>query len=153
MSAEDRLVLVSKYMKDHFSSTRYSDVGCYYKGPYNDRKLSNIVWVEFASIDGAQNFCKKVVESSIQLESGGKQIMVKGARTEIQKERNWALKEAQKLIKNAPESKGKNVEIAWKVPDTKSRHVMVDGNIGFAQTQNENKGTFIAPFSSLALAP
>ena len=153
MNVDERLAVVTKYMKDNFPSIRYSDLGCFYKGPYNDRKLTNIAWVEFASIDGAQDFCKKVGSSSIQLENGWKQIIVKGARTEIQKERNWALKEAQKMIKNAPESNGKNVEVVWKVPDTKSRHVTVDGTIAFLQTSTDNKGTFIAPFSALLLPP
>ena len=153
VNADERIAVVSKYMKDNFSSTRYSDLGCYYKGPHNDRKLSNIAWVEFASIDGAKDFCKKVGESSIQLQNGGKQIMVKAARTDFQKERNWALKEAQTIIKTTPEGNGKNVEIGWKVPDTKSRHVTVDGITAFVQTPTENKGTFIAPFSTLVLPP
>lgn len=59
VNADERLAVVTKYMKDNFPSTRYSDLGCFYKGPYNDRKLSNIAWVEFASIDGRSRFLRK----------------------------------------------------------------------------------------------
>ena len=111
MSVDARIETVVKYMKDHFSSFRYVDVGCFYNGPYNARKLTKVVWVEFASVDTAQNFDKKVVESFIRLENGGKQMLVKPARTEMQKTRNYAVNEAKQLITNAPEPNGKSVEI------------------------------------------
>ena len=140
VSVDTRIEAVGKYMQDHFSSFRYVDMGCFYSGPYNARKLTNIVWVEFASIDTAQNFNKKVVEVSIKLENGGKQILVKPARTELQKTRNYALNEAKKLITNAPESNGKSVENIWKVPDSKSRYVKVNGDVAFVQTKDDAKG-------------
>ena len=49
--------------------------------------------------------------TSNPLEHGGKQIMIKNARTDLQKSRNWALKKACELIKKLPESKDKKVEI------------------------------------------
>lgn len=77
--------------------------------------------------------------------------MVKGARTEIQKERNWALKKAQEPIKSAPESNGKKVEIIWKVTDSKSRQVKVDDQVTFVQSKDEAKGSFIVPYETLVL--
>ena len=151
VSVDTRIEAVGKYMKDHFSSFRYVDVGCFCSGAYNARKLTNIVWVEFASIDTAQHFNKKVVEVSIKLENGGKQILVKPARTELQKTRNYALNEAKKLITNAPESNGKSVEIIWKVPDSKSRYVKVNGDVAFVQTKDDAKGSFSAPFTGLVV--
>ena len=39
VSAENRLEIISKYMKDHFSNFRVVDTGCFYMGPYPNRKL------------------------------------------------------------------------------------------------------------------
>ena len=149
VNAELRIDTITKFMKDKYPSFRYLDVGCFYTGPYNNRKLSNVAWVEFVSVDTAQNFSKKVSETSNQFEHGGKQILVKVARTELQKTRNFALKDALKLIKAIPESSGKNVEIIWKVPDSKSRHVEVDEEVAFVQTKDDAKGFVSTPFTGL----
>ena len=100
----------------------------------------------------AQTFCKKVNESSNPLEHEGKKISVKNARTELQKSRNYALRDACKLIEQSGESNGKKVEIVWKVLDSKSRQVTVNDIVAFIQTKDDAQGSFTAPYTALVLS-
>ena len=78
--------------------------------------------------------------------------MIKNARTDFQKARNWALKKACEVIKSSPESKNKKVEIVWKVTDTKLRQITVNDKVAFVQSKEEATGTFVAPFTGLCLS-
>ena len=121
-------------------------------GPDPNRKLSNIACVEFVSADVAQEFYKNITGSDFPCEVQGTKILIKGARTETQRERNTALKKAAELIKKSPESKDKNVEIVWKVQDSKTRQVKVNDIVAFTQLKDDRKGSFEAPYVGLTLS-
>ena len=138
-------------MKEHFSNFRVVDAGCFSMGPYPNRKLSNIAWVEFVSADVAQEFYKKVTGSDFPCEVQGTKILIKGARAETQRDRNTTLKKAAELIKKSPESKDKNVEIVWKVTENKSRQVKVNDTVAFIQLKDDRKVSFGVPYDGLML--
>ena len=66
--------------------------------------------------------------------------------TQQQSQRNWALTEADKLIKAHASSDGAEVKLEWK-----DRAVKVNGQIAFQQNKNDVGGTFNAPFGSIEL--
>ena len=70
-----------------------------YKGPYNNRKLGSVSYVEFGHQDTARNFVKAVEERGVTVQSKEKQLLVKQAQTQKQKARNWALRKAEELVK------------------------------------------------------
>ena len=121
-------------------------------GPYPNRKLSNIAWVEFVSAEVAQEFYKKITGSDFPCEVQGTKITIKSARTEIQRDRNTALKKTAELINKSPESKDKNVEIVWKVTENKSRQVKVNDTVAFTQLKDDRKGAFEAPYDGMTLS-
>ena len=55
-----------------------------YKGPYNNRKLGSVSFVEFGNKDTARNFVKAVEERGATVQSKGKQLLVKQAQTQKQ---------------------------------------------------------------------
>ena len=129
----------------------FVDCGHDYIGPYNDRKLSKTSWVEFSNTDTTKAFLKTVASDNAEITVDGSSVKVKPARTQIQKKRNYALIRASEIIKISGEGAGKNVKIEFKVPDSKERHVTVDGVVGFCQNQNDTIGFFRAPFLALSI--
>ena len=71
-------------------------------------------------------------------------MRVKAALTATNKQRNWALRKAEELLKAAePEAK---VELAW--PE---RAVKVNGEKAFSQDKTDTRGSFLPPFTKLSL--
>ena len=114
-----------------------------YKGPYNNRKLGNVSFVEFGNQDTARNFVKAVEESGVAVETQGKKLLVKQAQTQKQKARNWALRKAEELVKGKPGATG--VQLEWK-----ERKVTAGGVDAFTQGK-DNLGSFVGDFSDLKL--
>ena len=80
------------------------------------------------------------------LNQGGKTILIKNDRAEMQNERNMYLREAGNLIKASTLSNGKVVEIDWMV---EPRVVKADGVIGFSRTKSDLMGTFMGVYNDL----
>ena len=59
MSTEKRVEHMDKFMKEKCSTYRVVDFGHEYTGPYNNRKLSSVSWVEFSNNDVTKAFVKK----------------------------------------------------------------------------------------------
>ena len=151
VSAEKRMELMCGFMDTKYKKVRFVDCGHDYTGPYNDRKLSKTSWVEFSNTDTTKAFLKTVASDNAEITVDGSSVKVKPARTQIQKKRNYGLIRASELIKASGEGAGKNVKIEFKVPDSKERHVTVDGAVGFCQNQNDTIGVFRAPFQALSI--
>lgn len=114
-----------------------------FKGPYNNRKLGNVSFVEFGSQDAVRDFVKAVEESGVVVETEGKQLQVKQAQTQKQRTRNWALRKAEELVKAVPGTTG--VKLDWK-----ERKVKVGEEAAFEQGK-DNLGTFLGNFTNLKL--
>ena len=126
VAADDRLqqmeALLTSTFPDFKPLTYLND----YKGPYNNRKLGSVSYVEFGNQDTARNFVKAVEERGVTVQSKEKQLLVKQAQTQKQKARNWALRKAEELVKGKPEATG--VKLEWK-----KRKVIAEGEDAFTQ--------------------
>ena len=88
-----------------------------YKGPQNNRKLGTVSFVEFGDQDTARDFVSAVESSGVQVQAGGKQLLVKKARTQKASSRNWALRKAEELLKATPG--GAEAKLDWKEREVK----------------------------------
>ena len=79
-----------------------------------------------------------------ELEVHGQKLKVKAALTQTNKERNWALRKAEELLKGAASQKA--VKLEWA-----ERLVKVDGVPAFVQDKVELRGCFQPPFANLSL--
>ena len=77
ISAEKRLELMDKFMKEKFSTYRVVDFGHEYIGPYNNRKLSPASWVEFSNNDITKAFVKKIETGHFELRAEGANVKIK----------------------------------------------------------------------------
>ena len=73
-------------------------------------------------------------------------VHAKPALTKQNGARNWALREAAKLVKESPKSNTETVKIVWK-----ERKVENDGIIVFIQLGDDLKGTFSGMFADFSL--
>ena len=89
--------------------------------------------------------------SSIELNVGSKKLMIKPARTELQRKRNYAMRKAEELIKASTLTAGKEVKIEWKVDGSRERLVTVNGTTAFKQGEHDVKGVFLQPFADLVI--
>jgi hypothetical protein len=98
-------------MKGTFPSVRYTAVDNLYSGPYSGRKATKAAYVEFASAEAATDFFKEVKSNhSSKLSIGGKELDVKPARTKLNGQRNYSIRQAHDLIKSHPQANNKEVE-------------------------------------------
>ena len=75
-------------------------------------------------------------------------VTVKPENTEIDKNRNWALNKAEKMIKEDARAAGKNIV----KKRAKDRGIEVDGVPAFVQLQRYTKGgEFVGEFTNLRL--
>ena len=117
----------------------------FYAGPRNNRKLSSAGFIEFRTEDAAKLFLDALPDRSVDLACGGK-VKAKFALTDFNKQRNWALRKAEELIKAEPAATNKRVAI-----DFSARVVKVDSSTAFEQGRDESRGTFMGAFSALTL--
>ena len=54
----------------------------HYKGPYNNRQLGTVSFVEFRDQNTAKDFVQAVESSGLQIRAGEKSLLVKKARTQ-----------------------------------------------------------------------
>ena len=73
-------------------------------------------------------------------------MKAKFALTDFNKQRNWALRKAEELIKAEPAATNKRVAINFS-----ARVVKVDSSTAFEQGRDESRGTFMGAFSALTL--
>ena len=140
---QDRIVKIEALLKEKVPNIRYTYVTNIFKGPYNNRKLSQNSYAEFSCVADV----KKVLEAlkNVQFDVSGKAVAIKQSKTKLQSKRNWCLSEAEKLLKEKA-SDGVEVTLEWK-----ERAVKVNGIIAFKQNKTDSGGTFSAPFTSLVL--
>ena len=134
-------------MKGTFPSVRYTAVDNLYSGPYSGRKATKAAFVEFASAEAATDFFKEVKSNhSSKLSIGGKELDVKPARTKLNGQRNYSIRQAHDLIKSHPQANNKEVEFDWPL-----RQIKVNSSVAFMHGKYDTGGTFKPPYSDLSL--
>jgi len=124
-----------------------------YTGPADNRTLSSVSIVEFASRTVRELALKKF-EANPTLKDGQATVKVDRAKTSLQMKRNAALRRALDLIKKESvvrESSAVAPEIEWKTEGNKNRSVKFAGRSVFLQKPGDQTGHFIAPFLHLNL--
>jgi hypothetical protein len=144
LSAEARIEKIESFLKDRFPTIRYAEVENKYSGPYHDRKLGKVAFVEFSTPNAAKRSLDKLVDANFQV--NGTSISIKKARTKIQDKRNYSMRTACDMVKASPLTQEKSVTISWD-----DRQVLVDRVVAFKQGKDESGGTFMAPYADLNL--
>ena len=119
---------------------KYESLGHEYKGKPGERVMNNVSYVEFASTDAAKSFMKEAGSGQFPIQG----ITVRPALSKINRQRNYAIRKAEEMIKErAP---GKEVKA-----DLKQLIVTLEVSTVFEQTSSELGGTFRGTMSSLRL--
>ena len=114
------------------------------KGPKNKREITRFSYVEYFSTDDVKTVLDFVKNTPLNV--GGDSISVKRALTKINGSRNWALREAEKLVKAFAENISGEVKLQWP-----TRSVLLNDLEVFKQTTDDMKGTFSGARKDLKL--
>ena len=131
-------------MARHYPACKPLVIGNVFRGPYNNRTLSQVSYAEFADNDAASVFIEAVKAKPATLSSGGSSVQIKLVISKLNLARNYALKKATEMIKADAAYAGATVE-------TKGRTVMVGDAEAFVQDKSEPGGRFVGSYSHLAL--
>ena len=147
ISALDRADLIKEFCRNKLPGFVVPDVGHFPKGPINNRTLSPASFAEFKDADSARAALRFIRDNNLTLgASGNNKLKIKATQSQLNKRRDFALRNADRLIKADPASNGKIVKIEFK-----DRQVKLDDNIVFSQEKHEVGGTFSGDFSHLRL--
>ena len=143
VNARTRLQQMEALLDNSFPEFKPVTFVNHYKGPYNNRQLGTVSFVEFGDQDTAKDFVQAVETSGVQIQAGGKSLLVKKACTQKASSRNWALRKGEELVKAAPG--GAEAKLDWK-----ERIVKVNEEVVFKQDKDE-LGMFKGNFAHLKL--
>ena len=108
-------------------------------------------FVEMCSPQQARFVTDGVRAQNLKLDSHTN-VKIKPALTDVDKNRNWALKTAEELVKASPKSQGKLVSVQKGDRTGVIRGEYVDGTAVFTQVQRCAKGgIFLSEFGNLKL--
>ena len=141
---DGRISQIQKLMDNKFPHIKFSDIGNVYSGPYSNRKLTKVSYVEFVSRQTCSNFLRKVEQVKFP-NINGKDLLIKQARTKLNSTRNYYLRKAIEIIKAKDNINASRAEIDWK-----KREIKIDNIVVFFQNKDDADGTFTGPCSDLA---
>jgi phenylalanyl-tRNA synthetase beta subunit len=117
------------------------------KGGYEDRKMSNESYVQFASSEARDRVSKAVKERSFKT-SKGATIKINRSKTDWQRGRDWAIWKAEDLVKEKLETHKTKAKVEYK--QTKDdRKILVNGEAAFIQVRADAHGVFVGKFTDL----
>ena len=115
----------------------------------SNRVLSKASFAEFADPDTRNSVLQTIRSGSLSCSCDGKAISIKPGLTAERRSRNWALTEAEKLVRAHPEARDK---VVVKKGDATARTVTVDGVVVYEQTLGgSDLGKFSSVFTALVL--
>ena len=143
-SVKERIAAMESFMRKHFSDVRYGMVSLFPDKEGNDTVHG---FVEVADRKVAKRVTGAVKSRSLKVDGFGG-VVVKPAQTAIDGNRNWALRTADRLIREHPGSSGRLIE----TKRAKDRGIYVDGVQVFSQEPRYSRnGSFHGAFSGLKL--
>ena len=135
-------------MSMHFPGISVS-VGNVMRGARSARVLTKIVYAEFCDSDVRNVVLGQIRSRNLSCQFRGQAIAIKPALSAVRRSRNWALSEAEKLVRAHGESQGKTV---LKTSTATARTVTVDSVVVYEQTLGgSDLGSFSGVFSTLQL--
>ena len=147
-SFDERIGCMDSFMKRHFPDLRPLCVNLF---PDKTGRPSVNGFVEMCSPQQARFVTDGVRAQNLKLDSHTN-VKIKPALTDVDKNRNWALKTAEELVKASPKSQGKLVSVQKGDRTGVIRGVYVDGIAVFTQVQRYAKGGIVlSEFGDLKL--
>ena len=142
--AKKRLQDLKEWVQTNFPEVRAVAFSNEYKGPYSNRVLGKATYAHFAAEDDVRTLVKAAKDRSVELKVEGKKLKVVPAKTKKNKQRDWALRKAEEVLKTSVPTQ--KVEVDWK-----ERRVTANTAEAFKQEKEDTKGSFCGNFSHLAL--
>ena len=147
VQAQKRVQALEAHIAEKLLMFKAIDIDHVYTGPRSSRKLTGVTYVEFSNADKAAEFLKKFDKDNKTM-LGNFEVSVRPARTKLNSARNWALKQAADVLKEAPGVDKAKVVIQWM---EQPRRVDVAGAPAFVQQRDDPHGTFSGTYSDLVL--
>ena len=144
MAQEIRRKHIEDFLRGFQNLPNTQNIGMIMKGPKNKREITRLSYVEYFSSDDVKTVLDFVKNTPLNV--GGDSISVKRALTKINGSRNWALREAEKLVKAFAENISGEVKLQWQ-----TRSVLLNDLEVFKQTTDDMKGTFSGACKDLKL--
>ncbi len=133
------------FMESKCKDERYVYIDIFPNGKTGDP--TNNGFVHFSTPKLASRVAEYVKKHGLKVQ-GFPDVTIKPALCEIDRNRNWALREAERLVKSSMQASGKNVT----VKRAQGRGVYVDNEAAFTQQPRYARdGQFVGEFSDLSL--
>lgn len=144
-----RRAKIAEILSIHFPDTHYIDINSFYKGPFNNKTTASALYVEFSNREQSESVFNQIRSRNLEISSpGGNKLRIDKTRSKLQTHKNYCLWKAKELILSHPSAANKSISIKWKA---NPRAITVDVVEEFTQFKTDIVGTFVAPFSSLAI--
>ena len=144
----------TSYLQDDLRSQdlvlTYANIDSIYQGPWNERTLTKVAFVEFHSNTQREDFLKPRKDEKITLtlpENSTATLRLDRKKTNRQRQRNYSLRHAKELLEKHFENKGATAKLNWQLTDSTSkksnrnRMVTVNDTPAFTQTPPDLTGT------------
>ena len=143
-SPEQRIEAMQTFMRRNFPKIQLKHVDLSLN---KDGDVTTNGFVELGSKQHARHVTSTSKSRGIKV-PGFESVIVKPENTDIDRNRNWAIKMAEKLIKDDPKAAGTNIE----KNNAKDRGIKVNGRPAFVQHGRYSKGgEFVGEFAHLRL--
>ena len=137
--------IIENFMKEKFADVHVVSIEHLFVGKGTERKLGNRSIVEFSGRSAREHVLKTYQEGTTKMKCGSSEIGMARAKTQLQLQRNTALRKAHDMIKeSAPEAK-----INWKIEASHDRTISINNAVVFTQLFNDSHGTFSGAFAHL----
>ena len=127
--------MIEKFLSSVPSLPLVRNMGVIKTGPKNNKVITRMSYAEYASVDDAREALK--ILKNVPFTVAATTFTIKAGLTKVNASRNWALKEAAKMVKVLEASKSADVAIDWQ-----ARCVKIGTEIVFSQLREDLKGSF-----------
>ncbi len=148
----ERRATIKTFMETNFGmDVRYCCIDTRMQGPYGDKKPSEESFVQFASPESRDRFADEIRSKKYGdnvTSSKGSKLYVGKSRTEWQRQRDFAMRKSEELIKGKLQSHGAQCAVKY-VKSQDERKITVNGTDAFVQRRTDARGHFCGEFVDL----
>ena len=153
--SEARKVAMELFLREHAPSHAPRAYGNFtsWSSETSGRIISRVSYAEFESSNAAEAALKNIKAKVPKCEkdgvaiAGSEHMKIRRAKSQLNIDRDTALRKAEEIIKAAPAAAGKTVERKGYA----DRSVLVNGEVAFQQDKKGVSGIFFAPFADLSI--
>lgn len=153
-SLQSRVSTLAEFMRSNFPSEYVACIDTRMKGPFTNRTPSDTSYVQFFNRVARDRVFDLIKErkcgDNLRSEKGSK-LTINKMKTELQRERDWAMRKAESIVKGSSEFPA---GASLKYESTRDvRRLTVNGVEAFVQARDDRRGKFVGTFSSLVFPP